>query len=196
MPGSGLKRPRQDSPAKGSGLLCPYEGCLYRGRTNRAVSIHLGIIEHCGRLRGEEGSDSHEECGSLSSHTSLNDDSSSCSSSSSGSSVTASDSGRSSIPDDEVSDAMDCAEHLQEQASSQLQSHLSSDEGHAASEADQSSYGMHISLGDAAACDSQPSHADSSHDSSSANDDHAHDSSAHDASLAPPGSGSRLTEAV
>ena len=143
------------------------------------------------KLRGEDGSDTREECSSPACHKSLSDDNI-CRSSSS---MAASDSGHTFISDDDLYDVIDHAEPSQEQALPQSQLSHSPGDGHAASEADIQQMGCMCFLGDAAACESQPSHADSSHSSSIARDDHAHDSPQPDASIAAPGSGSRLREA-
>ena len=190
MARQGVQAPRRDDCTEGDGFLCPFEGCQYRGKSMRGLNVHLGMIEHHGKLRRDEASGSSETCSSASSQSSSSEVSGASSASSTGSSH----SGHDYMYDDEDLDAAN-SQHAAEEAQSQPQSSLADDEGHSQSDADSDAQGMDIPLGGVAADDvPEPSHSDSAHSSRAAHSDHAHEGPAPDAGLAAPANARRLTE--
>lgn len=195
----GLKRPREGGPADGERILCPFEGCPFSATTDRAVAIHISRVEHFTALRSASSSESHGSEESFSSDSSVSSPSE-CSSSHECASASSSDPVSGYGCFSAAGDVSSQDQGLLHDQVSGLSDAL--DEGH--SDARSSASAMNIDLGDAVACEPDPSHADSgssssnSSSSSSSNDgDQQDDSSANPAGLhhaGGNGQASKLTE--
>lgn len=186
MARGGAKRPRPHDHEEPDPLLCPYEGCQYRGKSLHALGVHTGMAKHIGPLRvGVQESEISDELSNPDPESFSSEASGSRSACSGAASVISDDS----LNDYQAGDIQPVQEHVavQPQFSSQ-----SSEDGHAPSEGPSAAEGMNIPLGNANGLQAPDQISEGSARNQSASSNQVHENPTHDAALA---SNNTLTEA-